>query len=111
MWIFDAYVRLSMNTMQWNGTESLGKMSWICAKAGRARLISQIALREQLLFPICDGGHIGICVATQIARHVKLKNSLKGWHSPEQAWAHSQAQLAWYKVMEEDGQLVQTTNS
>ena len=45
-------------------------------------------------------------MATQIARYVKLKNSLKGWHSTEQAWAHSQAQLAWYKVMEEDGQLV-----
>ena len=46
-------------------------------------------------------------VATQIARYVSPENPLPGWHSPEQAWAQTQAQLAWYKAMEEDGELVQ----
>jgi membrane dipeptidase len=52
-------------------------------------------------------GKIGICVATQIARHVKPKNRRPGWHSPEQAWAQTQGQLAWYRAMEQAGQMVQ----
>ena len=52
-------------------------------------------------------GGIGLCVATQIARYVKPKNTLPGWHSPEQAWAQSQGQLAWYRAMEDAGEMVQ----
>jgi membrane dipeptidase len=56
-------------------------------------------------------GGIGICVATQIARYVKAKNPLPGWHSSEQAWAQSQGQLAWYRAMEEAGQMRQIKDS
>jgi membrane dipeptidase len=52
-------------------------------------------------------GGVGLCVATQIARYVAPDNPLPGWHSPEQAWAHTQGQLAWYRAMEELGELVQ----
>jgi len=45
-------------------------------------------------------------VATQIARYVSLDNPLPGWHSPQQAWAQTQAQLAWYKSMEEEGEMI-----
>ena len=55
-------------------------------------------------------GNIGLVVATQIARYVAPDNNLPGWHSPEQAWAQTQAQLAWYKAMEEAGEMVQITN-
>jgi len=55
-------------------------------------------------------GNIGLVVATQIARYVSPQNPLPGWHSPEQAWAQTQAQLAWYKSMEERGELVQINN-
>jgi membrane dipeptidase len=55
-------------------------------------------------------GNIGLVVATQIARYVAPGNSLPGWHSPQQAWAQTQAQLAWYKTMEEAGELVQITS-
>jgi membrane dipeptidase len=51
-------------------------------------------------------GRMGLVVATQIARYVSPDNPLPGWHSPEQAWAQTQGQLAWYKAMEEDGQMV-----
>jgi membrane dipeptidase len=54
-------------------------------------------------------GGIGLTVATQIARYVKPTNPLSGWHSPEQAWAQTQGQLAWYRAMEEAGELVQIT--
>jgi membrane dipeptidase len=52
-------------------------------------------------------GGIGLCVATQIARYVAPGNTLNGWHSQEQAWAHTQGQLAWYRAMEDRGELVQ----
>jgi len=55
-------------------------------------------------------GKIGLVVATQIARYVDVGNSLPGWHSPEQAWAQTQGQLAWYKAMEEAGEMIQITN-
>ena len=34
-------------------------------------------------------------------------NPLPGWHSPDQAWAQTQGQLAWYRAMEEAGEIVQ----
>ena len=55
-------------------------------------------------------GNIGLVVATQIARYVDASNPLPGWHSPQQAWAQTQAQLAWYKTMEEAGEMVQVNN-
>jgi membrane dipeptidase len=61
-------------------------------------MVSLPALRE---------GKIGLVVATQIARYVRKGSPLPGWHSPEQAWAQTQAQLAWYKAMVEEGEMVQ----
>ena len=52
-------------------------------------------------------GEIGICIATQIGRYVAEGNPLPGWHSPEIAWAQTQGQLAWYKAMEDAGEMVQ----
>jgi membrane dipeptidase len=55
-------------------------------------------------------GNIGLIVATQIARYVAPGNTLPGWHSPEQAWAHTQGQLMWYREMERRGELKQIRN-
>jgi membrane dipeptidase len=52
-------------------------------------------------------GHIGLCIATQIARYVAEGNPLPGWHAPEIAWAQTQGQLAWYRAMEDRGEMVQ----
>lgn len=52
-------------------------------------------------------GNIGLVVATQIARYVSPENPLPGWHSPEQAWAQTQGQLAYYQAMEFAGEMVQ----
>jgi membrane dipeptidase len=56
-------------------------------------------------------GNIGVVVATQIARYVTADSKIPGWQSPEQAWAQTQGQLAWYRAMEETGEMVQLTNS
>jgi membrane dipeptidase len=61
-------------------------------------------------FPELRKGNIGLVVATQIARYVAPDNNLPGWNSPQQAWAQTQGQLAWYKAMEDEGELVQIKN-
>jgi len=58
-------------------------------------------------FPELRKANIGLVVGTQIARFVAPENMLPGWHSPEQAWSQTQGQLAWYKAMEEQGEMVQ----
>jgi membrane dipeptidase len=62
-------------------------------------------------FPELRKGNIGLIVATQIARYVAPGNSLPGWHSPQQAYAQTQAQLAWYKEMEACGEMKMITNA
>ena len=109
MLIFDAHLDLAMNALEWNRDFT--------------RPIGEIRQREQGLadkpdrgkgtvcFPEMRRSGIGLCVATQIGRYVRPKNSLPGWHSPAQAWAQTQGQLAWYRAMEEAGQMVQITNA
>src|SRR5678815_6039346 len=51
-----------------------------------------------------------MCIRDRIARYVKPDSTIPGWYSPEQAWAQTQGQLAWYRAMEEAGQMVQITD-
>lgn len=57
-------------------------------------------------------GNVGLVFTTIISR-VDEKGgplettSLPGWHSPAQAYANGQAQLTWYRAMEELGEMVQ----
>lgn len=108
MFTIDAHLDLSMNAMEWN--RDLTKPS------------SEINEREKNLtdkpdrgngtvsLPELRKGNIGLVVATQIARYVDINNPLPGWHSPAQAWAQTQSHLAWYKAMEEAGEMVQVND-
>ncbi len=102
--IVDAHLDLSMNALEWNrdlrvSVEEINRReAGMTDKPDRGNAtISFDELRK---------GNIGLVVATQIARYVAPDNPLPGWKSPEQAWAQTQGQLAWYKAMEEDGQMV-----
>ena len=108
MFIFDAHLDLSMNAMDWNRDLTLTveeireRELGMTDKPDRGNnTVSLDAMRK---------GNIGLCNATQIARYVHKGNSLPGWQSPQQAWAHTQGQLAWYKSMEALGEMVQITN-
>ena len=108
MFIFDAHLDLSMNAMEWNRD-----LRWTVEEIRN----SEIGLTDKpdrakntVSFEAMRKGNIGLCVATQIARYVKRDSPLPGWHSPEQAWAQTQAQLIWYKEMEKDGQLTPIRN-
>lgn len=107
MFIFDAHLDLSMNAMEWNRDlrQPLSKINareyGLTDKPDRGNAVVSL--------PELRSGNIGLVVATQIARFVAPDSPLPGWHSPQQAWAQTQAQLAWYKTMEEAGEMVQIT--
>ncbi|MEQ9439319.1 MAG: membrane dipeptidase [Cyclobacteriaceae bacterium] len=103
--IFDAHLDLSMNALEWNRdlrwtvTEIRDWEKGMTDKLDRTR--------GTVTFPSLRQGNIGIVVGTQIARYTRKSNKLPGasWNSPEQAWAQTQGQLAWYQAMEFDGQI------
>ena len=91
MFIFDAHLDLSMNAMDWNrdltwSIEEIRKSEQgLTDKPGRSNnTVSLEAMRQ---------GNVGLCMATQIARYVHKDNTLPGWKSPQQAWAHTQGYL------------------
>ncbi|TDX02359.1 dipeptidase [Dinghuibacter silviterrae] len=104
MFTIDAHLDLSMNALEWNRDLRTS--------------VAALRLREKGLFdkpdrglgtvslPALREGQVGLVVATQIGRFVAPDNPLPGWHSPAQAWAQTQGQLAWYKAMEDEGEMV-----
>jgi membrane dipeptidase len=106
--IFDAHLDLSMNALEWNRD-----LRWTVPDIRR----SEEGMTDKpdrgkgtVSLPSMREGKIGICVATQIARYVKPGNKIPGWKSPEQAWAQTQGQLAWYNAMEELGEMTRISN-
>lgn len=106
MFTFDAHLDLAMNALEWN--------------RDLTRPIEEIRAREKgktdrpdrgrgtvCLSEMRRGG-VGLCVATQIARiEHDAYSPVFGWRSQAQAWAQTQGQLAWYRAMEEQGEMVQ----
>ena len=108
MFIIDAHLDLSMNALEWNRDlkksvqEIRQREAGMNDKPDRGKgMVSLPELRK---------GNIGLVVATQIARYVGPGSALPGWNSPEQAWAQTQGQLAWYTAMEKEGEMKQVTN-
>lgn len=108
MLIFDGHLDLGMCAIHWNRdlTRPLDEVRRrekdMTDKPDRGRGV--------LTFPEMRRGKIGLCIATQIGHSVSEMSPVQGWHSPEIAWAQTQAQLAWYRVMEERGEMKQLTD-
>ncbi len=114
MFVIDAHLDLATNAIALNRDltkpvpslrEKEKKLNW---KDTQDRGNGTVALPE------LRSGNVGLIVATIISRYSATGNplatlNLPGWHSPEQAYAYGQAQLAWYNVMEEVGEMVQIT--
>ena len=106
--IIDAHLDLAMNAIEWNRDLSYP--------------LDEIRQREMNMKDKPDRGkgtvclpelrkaRIGLVVATQLARYTPPGSLLPGWNSPQQAWAMTQAQLAWYREMEALGEMVQIRN-
>lgn len=101
--IVDVHLDLSMNALEWNrdlreSVEEINRReAGMTDKPDRGN--------ATVSFPELRKGNVGLVVATQIGRYVTPDSPLPGWLSPEQAWAQTQGQLAWYRVMEEEGQM------
>ena len=108
--IFDCHLDISMNAMEFNRDQR-----WTQEQIRRSELsdpfITPAAERHRarntVCFPELRRGRIGIIVATQIARYSPRFHNLPGWRSPEQAWAQTQGQLAYYRTMEDCGEMLQ----
>ncbi len=104
--IFDAHLDISMNAMEFNRDQRMS-----LEEIRRSELLTPEGLphrcRNTVCFPELRKGRIGIIVATQIARYSPKFHKLPGWRSPEQAWAQTQGQLAYYRAMEELGEMKQ----
>ena len=109
MFIIDAHLDLSMNAMEWN--RDLRQSVFDIRKREYGLTDKPDRGKGTVALPELRKGNIGLVVATQIARYVAPGNSLPGWHSAEQAWAQTQGQLAWYKTMEDAGEMVMIKDS
>jgi membrane dipeptidase len=109
MFIVDAHLDLAMNAMEWNRDL---RRSVIDIREREKKLTDKPDRgKGTVALPELRNGNIGLVVATQIARYVEAGNPLPGWNSPEQAWAQTQGQLAWYNTMEEQGEMIMIKDS
>jgi membrane dipeptidase len=104
--IFDCHLDISMNALDFNRDQR-----WTQEEIRRSEFVhndgAPCRTHNTVCFPEMRRGRFGVCVATQIARYQSKFSVLPAWRSPEQAWAHTQGQLAWYRAMEECGEMVQ----
>jgi membrane dipeptidase len=103
--IFDAHLDLALNAIEWNRDltrplmEIRERETHLRDKPDRGR--------GTVCLPEMRRGRVAVCVATQLARlEHDAYSPVFGWHSPAQAWAMTQAQLAWYHAMVEAGEMV-----
>jgi membrane dipeptidase len=106
--VIDAHLDLSMNAMEWN--RDLRKSVFEIRDREKKLQDKPDRAKSTVAFPELKKGDVGLVVATQIARYVTPGNLLPGWHSTQQAYAQTQAQLAWYKEMEACGEMKMITN-
>ncbi len=96
--------------MHWNGTAISASLCRNCATVRKAWTDKLDRGKGMVSLPELRKGRVGLVVATQIARYADHHSTLPGWHSPEQAWAQTQGQLAWYKAMEAADEMIQIRN-
>ncbi len=104
--IFDAHLDLAMNALEWNRDLML-PVSELRASE-KSKTDKPDRANGTVSLPEMRRGNVGICVATLIARvEHNAYSPVAGWRSPAQAWAQTRGQLAWYRAMEEEGEMVQ----
>jgi membrane dipeptidase len=108
MFIVDAHLDLAMNAMEWN--RDLREPVHTLRKREEGMSDKPDRAKGVVALPELRGGNIGRVVATLIARYAGPGHPLPGWHSAEQAWAQTRAQLAWYRMMEAAGEMVAIRN-
>ena len=101
--LFDAHLDLSLNALEYN--RDLQRP--LAGIRGREAGMTDLAGRGRgtVCFEEMRKAGIGLCVATQIGGCMQPAGPVASWASPAQAWAMTQGQLAWYRAMEDAGEL------
>jgi len=105
MLMIDGHLDMAMNAMEWN--RNLKDSVYAIREREQGMTDKLDRAKGVVALPELRQGEIGLVFATQISRFVEKGSSLPGWHSPEQAWAQSQGQRAYYQAMEDVGEMVQ----
>ena len=109
MLIFDAHLDLSLNALEYNRDLRQSVKEIRNLEQGLSDLQGRGS--GTVAFPEMREAGVGLCVATLLAGCMKPPGPVGAWESPEQAWAMTQGQLAWYRAMEQAGELKQIANS
>lgn len=102
MLIVDSHLDLAWNALQWNRDLRQSVLTIRTQEggtAGKARGLNTVALPE------LRQGHIGLCIATLLARSTGKAVAHLDYLSPAQAYASAQGQLAYYRALEQAGQI------
>jgi membrane dipeptidase len=102
MLVVDGHLDLAMNALHWNRDLTRSVAEIRRAEAGmeqKGRAAGTVA------FPEMRAGEVGLCLATLIARVSYPGNPLPGYASPAIACAMSQGQLAYYRILERQGEV------
>lgn len=105
LFVFDAHLDLAMNAIEWN--RDLTRPLDVIRQREMHMKDKPDRGKGTVCLPELRDGKIGLVVATQLARYTPAGSALSGWNSPQQAWAMTQAQLAWYREMEALGEMIQ----
>ncbi len=110
--IIDAHLDLATNAMAYNRDLTRPVAEIRATERATGSTDHPDRGRGTVALPELRRGGVGLVFATIIAR-VEPPGSaagtvrLPGWHSPAQAWADGQRQVAWYRQMERQGEMVQ----
>jgi membrane dipeptidase len=110
MFLIDAHLDMAINGVEWNRDYRQPVAAIRADEYGMTDKPDRT--RGTVSLPELRRGHIGLVVATQLAR-VSADASLPGagFRTPEIAWAVTQAQKAWYDAMVDLGEMVQITDA
>lgn len=108
MLIFDSHLDLAMNALLWNRDL---KQSVYDIRRQEEGMTEKGRARGTVAFPEMRAGQVAVCCATVIARLSRPGNPRPGYNSPEIACAVAQGQLAYYRLLEEQGQVRFIANS
>jgi membrane dipeptidase len=105
MLLFDAHLDLALNAIEWN--RDLTAPIDDIRRAKRISVTSRIAAAERFVFLKCVAATSGCASPRSWPASISEQARCSGWRSHRQAWAMTRAQLAWYRAMEEVGELAQ----
>ncbi|NBB20407.1 peptidase M19 [Runella sp. CRIBMP] len=111
MLIIDAHLDMAMNAVEWNRDYTCTVQELREREIEKNLSDKRDRGKGTVSLPDLRKGNVGLVVATQLARVTQRGSAFDGWYSPAQAWAMTQAQVAWYQAMVDLGEMVQITNA